>query len=86
MQTQWAQQLNPIIANPLVNGIILQSITLKAGSNTINHLLGQKLQGWYLIRKRASAEIYDTQDNNPTPQLTLLLTSDSPVVVDIAVF
>lgn len=86
MQTRWASIINPLLTNPLVNGIILKSVSLTIGSNQINHLLGRKLQGWCLTRKRASADIYDTQDSNSMPELTLSLVSDAQVIVDIYVY
>lgn len=86
MQNNWARQLNPLLANPANQSIILKNQILVAGTNVINHKLGQKLQGWNIVRKRADASIYDTQDTNQTPQLTLLLVSNNPVVVDIEVF
>jgi len=84
-QTQWPQQLDPLLGNPLNSASILKNQSLGTGSNTLNHLLGAPLQGWYIIRQRADASIYDLQDTNPTPQLTLVLHSSAPVVVDIAV-
>lgn len=86
MQNNWARQLNPLLANPANQSIILKNQILVAGTNVINHKLGQKLQGWNIVRKRADASIYDMQDTNQTPQLTLLLVSNNPVVVDIEVF
>jgi len=87
MQTTWATQLNPLIKNPANNSSILQSVSLSAGSNTINHKLGRKLQGWALVRQRGvAASVYDNQDSNQYPDLTLILVSSAPVVVDILVF
>jgi len=86
MQTQWAQSINPVLDLPINNGTILTSITLAVGSNTVNHLLGRKLRGWFIVRQRSAATVYDTQDSNTTPKLTLLLTSSAIVVVDIFVF
>lgn len=86
MQTQWAQQLDPIISNPTVNNLILQNVSLIAGTNVIDHKLGRKLQGWATSRVRANATIYDQQDTNQTPQLTLVLVASAPVVVDLVVF
>lgn len=86
MQTGWSSQLNPILQSPLSSNNILTEVALAAGSNTINHKLQRKLQGWIIIRKRADAAIYDTQDQNVTPQNTLLLTSDVDVTVDLLVF
>lgn len=86
MQNQWATTLNPIITRAQNNSLILKSISLQSGANSINHLLGRKLQGWKIVRQRAAASIYDDQDSNPTPNLTLALVSDADVVVDLEVF
>lgn len=86
MQTKWASILNPVIKAPTNNASILQSVSLVVGTNSVNHLLGQKLQGWYIVRLRAASTIYDMQDTNQTPQLTLVLNASAPVVVDLAVF
>ncbi len=86
MQTTWAQQLNPIIANPTIDNLILKNVALIAGTNIINHKLSRPLAGWKTTRVRASATIYDLQDTNQTPQLTLVLVASAPVVVDIEVF
>ena len=85
-QNTWATILEPIVSNPIVNGLILKSVTLASGSNTINHRLGRKLQGWYIVRQRSAASVYDTQDSNQTPELTLTLESSAAVTVDIGVF
>ncbi len=85
-QTRWASVLNPMIAAPQNNSSILESVALASGANIINHKLGRKLQGWKIVRQRASATIYDTQDANPRPELTLQLTASGAVVCDIEVF
>lgn len=86
MQNTWGSILGTLLARPANNSNILQSIHLTTGSNTVNHKLGQKLQGWTIVRQRAAASIYDTQDSNQTPALTLTLVSDADVTVDIEVF
>lgn len=86
LQSNWATLLNPVLDNPIVQGDILEGIQLASGANTINHKLGRKLRGWFIVRQRALASIYDTQDTNPTPAVTLRLTSNASVKVDIFVF
>jgi len=86
MQTQWAQQLDPIISNPTVNNLVLKNISLVSGTNVINHRLGRVLQGWKPTRIRAAATFYDLQDSNQTPQLTLVLVASAPAVIDLEVF
>lgn len=86
LQTNWAQQLNPLIANPMLQGQLIRNVALINGTTEVNHRLGRKLQGWVLTRQRAAAGIYDDQDTNSMPQLTLTLISDAAVVVDLYVF
>ena len=86
LQTAWATQLNPVLGLPQSSGVILKSISLTAGDNTIDHRLGRDLQGWQLIRIRAAATIYDKQDSNQLKSRTLVLNSSAPVVVDLFVF
>lgn len=86
MQTQWSSQLNPMLGNPSLSIRILKNVKLSMGSNTINHLLGKDLTGWRIVRIRAAATIFDTQDSNARPELTLILVSDSPVTIDLEVF
>ena len=86
MQTNWATQINPVLALPINSGVLLQNISLTVGANAVNHKLGRKLQGWFIVRKRGSSDIYDTQDSNSTPALTLNLQVATAVSVDIYVF
>lgn len=87
LQNAWATQLNPLLANPALKSLVLKGVSLASGSNTINHLLGRKLQGWSIVRQRGvAASVYDNQDSNQLPQLTLVLVSSAPVNVDILVF
>ena len=85
-RNKWSSELNPIIANPIVNGSILQNITLVSGLNVINHKLGQNLLGYVVIMKSANVAIYDSQTKNQTPQLTLQLISSGPAVINLYVF
>lgn len=86
MQNVWSSIINPFLSNPSLQSNILKNVSLVTGSNTINHLLGRNLQGWRIIRLRAAASIYDAQDSNPRPNLTLILVASAPVVADIEVF
>lgn len=86
LQTTWSQQLNPVVNLPTNRGNILKSVPLAAGINSISHKLGRKLQGWFLVRQRGAAQIYDNQDSETMPDLMLQLVSSANVSVDIFVF
>lgn len=82
--TRWASILNPILALPILNGNTIENIELIASTpKTINHLLQQTPQGWFLIDNTANAVIWRTRDFNP---LTLTLESDANTVISIWVF
>jgi len=83
---KWASILNPIVANPIVNSLILKDVVLAAGDNTINHRLGRKLQGYLIVGINAAATIYDKQASNQMPQLTLVLNSSAGCTCNILVF
>jgi hypothetical protein len=78
--------LNPVLVNPILDYNIVNSVRLIAGDNLVDHKLGRKPLGWYLVRKRGPAEIYDKQDSNPSANLNYLLNSDAIVDVDIYFF
>ncbi len=86
LQTSWAAELDPVLANPISQSRILTNQVLKAGMNTINHGLGRKLQGWIVIGINGVSTIYDSQSSNPMAQLTLLLSASSPVTISLLVF
>lgn len=86
LQVKWASILNPLLGNPSNNASVLNGIQLTTGANVINTLLGRTLQGWSIVRQRGAASIYDSQDTNQSPALTLVLISSTDVNVDILVF
>jgi hypothetical protein len=85
LQTRWKSEIDPVLSNLLVQGRIINE-SLAAGDNTINHGLGRKLIGWIVVGKSATADIYDKQSTNPSPQLSLVLSTPAPVTVSLWVF
>jgi len=86
-QDRVLKSVNPLLNNPLLDGVLLEEVVLLTGDNVVNHTLGRPLIGWIVTRRRASATIYDNQDaNTGTPNLTLVLNSSANVTVDLYVF
>lgn len=80
MQSIWKSQLDPILANNIINGSQLTNISLISGVTVINHLLSRKQQGWFITDIDGAAQVYRSQ---PFNDKTLTLTSDAPVIVNI---
>jgi hypothetical protein len=83
LETQWKSQLDPVIANPTTNPLILKNISVTSGSNVINHKLGRTQQGWFIVDINAPVTLYRSQ---PFNDLTLTLTSSGSAVISLAVF
>lgn len=87
LQVKWASILNVLLGNPVLDSSFIENVSLTTGANQVNHKLGRKLQGWSIVRyKGAWAEVYDTQDTNKIPELTLNLVSSAPVTISLVVF
>lgn len=83
---KWASALNPVLANQLMGGNLLQSITVASGANTINHSLGRKLQGYVVVMNNAAVTFYDSQATNQYPDLTLVLNASGAATISLYVF
>lgn len=83
---KWGAILDPVVANPIINGLQLQNISLINGLNEVNHKLGRKLQGWIITSINGIAMIYDAQASNQRPDLTLSLVSDNDVTISLWVY
>lgn len=83
MQNKWASILNPLIAKPLSSANVLKDVQLINGITIVNHLLGRKMQGWFIADVDASAIVFRSQ---PMNDKTLTLTSNSDCVVTLMVF
>jgi hypothetical protein len=86
-QSSWAKVLQPVVNLPINSGRLIQGVSVVTGSNTINHKLGRKLQGWIVTRMPgAFIQIYDLQNNNKMPELTLVLNASASGTIDLFVF
>ena len=71
----------------IIQGRIVKNVELLSASTVkVSHKLGRALLGWTIIRQRASSIVWDLQDANKTPNLTLDLKCSADVTVDIWVF
>lgn len=83
---KWSAALNPVLANPLINGLLLKDIVVRTGTNIINHELGRKLQGYFVVMNSAAVTFYDSQIINQKPNLTLALNASGPATISLYVF
>lgn len=75
MAVKWATELDPIIRNQLIRGILVP-VKLINGVTVINHLLGRKQVGFIITDIDGAAIIYRSK---PLNDLTLTITSNAAV-------
>jgi len=85
MCTTWASQIDPVLANLLVNGQLLTGQSLNNGTTVIDHKLGRKPNGWFLVSPQGAATVYQAS-SQPNPNLTLTLISNAAIQTSIWVF
>lgn len=86
IQDNLANAIDPLLALPLSTSNLLEDVDLVSGNNTINHGLGRKLVGWFLTRKGANQDVYDSQSSNLLADKTLILVSTGTVTISLIVF
>ncbi len=82
-EDRWASEIDPVLAMPPIQGVLLGTIALKAGVNMINHRLQRMQQGWIIYDQDGASSIYRTAALN---NLTLTLTSTAACNVKLWVF
>ncbi len=82
IQTRWKSQIDPLLDNEITNGRLIQGQPL-SGTTVINHKLGRKMVGWYLVDIDGAVMIYRSTPLNDT---TLTLTTSGPCTVSLWVF
>lgn len=86
LQNNIDDALQPMVVKTQNDSLIIPNISLIAGQvNIVNHRLGRILQCWNCCRIRGPAIIYDDQDNNPSPNLTLWLHTTADVTINLLV-
>lgn len=87
LQDNIENSITPLVDKTQNDSQVLTNINLIQGQNNIiNHTLARSLIGYYIILKSAQADIWDTQQNNLSPDLTLWLSTSSDVLVNLIVF
>ena len=84
-QENVGEALRPLTNCPLVGGHIIGPLNFVSGTATkVNHLLGRTVQGFVCIDKSYLADFFST--TSLSPELPIVLTSDSNVTASFWVF
>lgn len=85
VQENVEQALSPIIACPLVAGLLLKNISLLTGQdNIVPHKLARRPQGWFVVSPKQDARVWQVTADLPASNLNLR--SSANVTLDLWVF
>lgn len=83
LQDKWISELNPVLANPSTNPLLLKDIKLVVGDNVINHKLAKTLQGWIVTDIDAATVLFRSAPKNDK---TLTLNSSAIATLSLLVY
>lgn len=87
VQENLGAELDELRVSPLASVALLTSQAISSSAFTeVAHGLGRTLRGWIPVRVRADVRLWDGQDTNPRPEMTLRLRASAAVTVDLLVF
>jgi hypothetical protein len=82
--TRWKSILDPVIADPLLSGLMVSGINLIASTpQVVNHSLSRNPLGWFLTDNTANSVVWRTQ---PFNNKTITLEASATTQVSIWVF
>lgn len=76
--------LNDIIDNPLINGILIENVTVNTTTTNIEHKLKRAYKGFVVVAMDANANIWVSQSSDKQTYLKLI--SSATAVVSLWVF
>lgn len=83
MQDNAADVLNVITSKQILDGNLLQNVSLISGQNSIPHLLGRPALGWIIVDKNATCDVYSFKSFD---NVFLYLQSSGAVTMSLWVF
>jgi hypothetical protein len=74
----------PLVDNPLLDGRLLEDVILTTSEVLVEHKLGRKPRGWYIVKKNAAQDIHES--GTTLQERFLSLTAAGTVTVSLWVF
>jgi hypothetical protein len=86
VQANLADFVQPLVKNPLLDGVLLRDVALAAGVNVISHGLARAPQGWLVVAPNADVRVWTSASSNPSPTGRLMLEASASCTLSLFVF
>lgn len=85
LQANVADALTPLQNKPILDGILLRSLSVLSGSNTIQHKLGRKIVGYFVVSQTAASGFHDDIQSTSS-KTSFVLTATNPCTLNVWIF
>lgn len=75
-----------LAGRPVLDHVEVEGWALATGTNLVPHGLGRRPRGWWVTRRNAGADVYDSASPSASPERTLALEASAPVTVNLVVY
>lgn len=88
VQDRILQAVNPALAHFLLGAQLLEGVSLVTGTNDVDHKLGRRIAGWWIVGMDAGVTIYDilAGETEAERRRVLRLESSGNATVSLVVF
>jgi len=84
LQRNTAEFTQQLTNNPLLDGVLLEGLSVSTSATDFAHGLGRAPRGYFVVKASAAAAVFDT--TSVTPTTTLKLTSSATATISLWVF
>lgn len=78
------EYLNQLTNNVILDGVLVENISVSTSPTQINHGLGREVRGYLLVKSSANVTIYST--TNTTPKSLLTITASGSATISLYIF
>lgn len=86
VQANLADFVQPLVRNPLLDGVLLEGVSLAAGTNTVAHGLGRAPRGVLPLLGNADARVWLSATPSAAPAGSVRLDASAAVTLSLFVF
>lgn len=86
LQANIEQAIAPVIKSPILNGVLLTNVSIVFGDNKIEHKLGRKMIGYFVIARAAGVTLFDSVNGGTDLDKFLTLNSSGTTTISLWIF
>lgn len=86
VQANVSQVVNQMNKIGLTDTTIINGVSVSTSDTVVNHNLGRKHNGWWVVGKNAACDVFESSSNNPSPTTSIILRATSSATISLIFF